>query len=80
MIEIIMRLTGHLFEYSKGRHIVSEESSADLIFGHLVYQLILGCHHQRYSRARAIDTLSQSFDMIFANVLRLKQSNQRELR
>ncbi len=45
-----------------------------------VHQLILGCHHQRYSRAQAIGILSQSFNMIFANVLCLKQSNQRELR
>ena len=34
-----------------------------------VHELILGCHQQRYSRQQAIDTLSSSFDTLFANFL-----------
>ncbi|MBF0657410.1 TetR/AcrR family transcriptional regulator [Psychrobacter sp. NG25] len=34
-----------------------------------VHELILGCHQQRYSRQQAIDTLSSSFDALFANFL-----------
>lgn len=34
-----------------------------------VHELILGCHQQRYSRAQAINTLSISFDALFANFL-----------
>ena len=34
-----------------------------------VHELILGCHQQRYSRQQAIDTLSSSFNTLFANFL-----------
>ncbi len=34
-----------------------------------VHELILGYHQQRYSRAQAINTLSISFDALFANFL-----------
>ena len=41
-----------------------------------VHELILGCHQQRYSRQQAIDTLSSSFDALFANFLHGSNSSE----
>ena len=41
-----------------------------------VHELILGCHQQRYSRQQAIDTLSSSFDTLFAKFLHGSNSSE----
>ena len=41
-----------------------------------VHELILGCHQQRYSRQQAIDTLSSSFDALFAKFLHGSNSSE----